>query len=812
MSATRDKKFHMIGNAHIAPVWLWTWQEGFQEVKATFRSALDRMNEYPDFCFTDSSAAFYEWVEENEPAMFQEIRRRVAEGRWQLVGGWWIQPDCNIPSGESFVRQGLYAQRYFKEKFGVTANIGFNPDSFGHNATLPQILKKSGMDYYIFMRPEPPEKYIPAPVFWWQADDGSRVLAFRILYTYCTSATDLERHVRRCIDHVQDPLNSLMVFYGVGNHGGGPTRENLESVHRLNQNTDIPTLMLSRPSQFFAEVMSNQLNLPVVHDELQHHARGCYAAHSGVKRWNRQAEQLLLAAEKFSSVAHRSMGLPYPQDLTRAWKNVLFNQFHDILAGTSIEAAYEDTRSDFGEAMAVGGRALNHAIQTLAWNINIPLDREARPIVVFNPHTWQVRGKVEVEFARIDDGDLLVDENDRRVPFQKIQAMATTHGRTRICFLADLPALGYRTYHLVTGERAAWASLEDSPENATELKSTDTVLENAYLRLELDPRTGFIASLYDKREDREVFGAAAARPVVVDDPSDTWGHDVVRFNREIGMFKAKRVRRVEHGPVRAILRAESDCGGSRMVQDFIMYRELAQIDVHVMVDWREQRQLLKLRFPVNLHADSATFEIPYGHIERVTDGAEEPGQNWVDVSDEQYGLAVLNDSKYSFDVDGSDIGLTVLRSPIYAHHTPAVPAEDADYAFMDQGVQHLNYTLLPHYGSWKPAWAIQRAAEINFRPIALLETYHPDGKLPQRDSFIEVDPPTVVVSVLKRAEDNDDFIVRAYEAHHYPADAIIRLPRWNRVITAHFHPAEIKTFRIPVDETQPIVETNLIEW
>src|SRR5262245_46553296 len=212
---------HMIGNAHLDPVWLWQWPEGLQEAKATFRSALDRLNESPDFVFTSSSAAIYEWVEENAPDLFAEIAARVAEGRWQIAGGWWIQPDCNLPGGESYVRQGLYGQRYFREKLGVTATIGYRVDGFGHHGMLPQILSKMGMDSYVFMRPQEHEKDLPGRLFWWEADDGSRVLAFRIPYAYTAGGTteDLDRHIRRNAEVVTAEFPESMCFFGVGNHG-----------------------------------------------------------------------------------------------------------------------------------------------------------------------------------------------------------------------------------------------------------------------------------------------------------------------------------------------------------------------------------------------------------------------------------------------------------------------------------------------------------------------------------------------------------------------------------------------------------------
>lgn len=800
-------KLHMIGNAHIDPVWLWQWQEGVHEVKASFRSALDRMNEYDDFVFVSSSAQFYEWVEQSDPAMFAEIQQRVKEGRWQIVGGWWIQPDCNIPGGESFVRHGLYGQRYFKEKFGVMAKVGYNVDSFGHHGMLPQILKKSGMDYYVFMRPGPHEKGLPGRLFWWESDDGTRVLTFRILFEYCTWGKDLEKHVRRHINEMKPPFDEYMCFYGVGNHGGGPTKENIESIRRMNADPDFPEMIFSTPERFFADIEQRDLTLPVVHDDLQHHASGCYAVHSGVKAWNRKAENLLLSAEKFSAIAKQVTGQPYPREIAGAWKRVLFNQFHDIMAGTSIEPAYDDARNLYGEALAIGDRALNYAVQSIGWNIDIPYAENTRPFVVFNPHAWAARVPVEMEFSAIKPGDVLLDDQGVEIPFQTVQPQATALGRSRLSFIAELPPVGYRLYQVV--RRPAAPSLSAETE-----ENTDLVLENDHLRVEFSAETGCITSLRDKRLNVEVFCGEAANPVVLEDTSDTWGHNVYAWNNVIGAFEAVSVRRVEQGAVKSVMRVVSAYGNSRLVQDFTLYHELDQIDVAVTVDWHERYKMLKLRFPVNVHFMKATYEIPYGHIERFANGEEEPGQSWIDLSgtirgvDELYGLSILNDGKYSFDVNVRDIGMTVLRSPIYAHHMPLEPDLDGHYSFIDQGIQRFRYTLLPHPNSWEHAGTVRRALELNQPPVALQATFHP-GELPPRASYASVDAENIVVTAIKQWEDGDDLIVRAYETSKMQAHACIQV--LGRIIEADFAPCEIKTFRVPLDESQPVVEVNLLE-
>ncbi|MDQ4035320.1 MAG: alpha-mannosidase [Chloroflexota bacterium] len=830
---------HMIGNSHIDPVWLWPWEEGFAEVKATFRSALDRMIEYPEFVFTCSSAAYHAWVEDNEPGMFAEIAERVREGRWRITGGWWVEPDCNIPSGESFVRQALAGQHYFASRFGQIATVGYNPDAFGHAGSLPQILRGSQLGAYTFLRPEPHERELPGNLFWWESADGSRVLAFRINYGY-TVWGDLEEHVRRHLDRFVDGTDALLVFYGVGNHGGGPTRANLDAIRGMNDANGLPALRHSWPSAFFEEVAGAD-GVPVVRDELQHHAVGCYAAVSGIKRWNRRAEELLGSAERWSAIAHREALQPYPADLGPAWRPLLFNQYHDILAGTSIEPAYHDARSQIGEAMAIADRALTNGVQAVSWAVDTRGPAGARPIVVANPHAWDARRPIEVEVGRHAEGGRLLDDAGREISYQEVRPLATSRGRHRIAFTAELPALGYRRYLLVptdpgfdwhetaaaVGESATPSQAEgpiademvagepprpgrSSPDRPPDLAAGDTWIESARWRLDLDRERGHIGRLVDRRSGRDVFSGPAARAVVAEDPSDTWSHGVTHFGRGEEVFQADRLRLVDDGPLRATMRAECSrpSDGSRLTSEYTVHRDHDRIDVRVTVDWRGHHEILKLRFPVAALDAAATWETSYGFIERASDGAERPGQRWVDVSGGDAGVSILNDGKYSSDVLGSEIGLTILRSPIYAWHDPFVPDDDGVYPFTDQGIQTFRYAILPHDGDWRAAGTVRQAMELNAEPLTVLETSH-DGPLPVSASFVRCDAPGVVVTVLKRAEDGEALVLRAHESFGRPADARIELPRWGIVIDAPFRPSELKTFRIEPDGS--LRETDLLE-
>ena len=444
------------------------------------------------------------------------------------------------------------------------------------------------------------------------------------------------------------------------------------------------------------------------------------------------------------------------------------------------------------------------------------------PVVVFNPHAWAVKANVEVEVRLLEGSHVLLDESGRKARMQTVQPRSTAGFIDRVSFIANLPALGYRLYRLVPQPGKTQAL-------SAPLKAGPHSLENARYRLELNPVSGCITSLWDKQAGCELFSGEAAVPAVLDDASDTWSHDVLTFDTVIGQFIARNVELVESGPVKATLRVTSEYNCSKLVQEFSLYNDLDGIAVRVSVDWHEQQKMLKLYFPANLSQGQATYEIPYGHIRRPANGEEEPGQNWIDLTGDmkrvsrgdaegaeekdaiiRMGISLLNDGKYSFDVNGSRMGLTVLRSPIYAHHHPAMPEPGKRYAYIDQGEQVFNYTILPHPGAWSEAGTVRRAAELNQPPLALVTTFHA-GPLPPTASFAAIDEENVLISVVKQAEDGQDVIVRAYETAGRATLAHIHLPGWGRDFEAQFGACEIKTFRVPQDANKPIAETDLIE-
>ncbi|MCD6475485.1 MAG: hypothetical protein J7K85_04370, partial [Anaerolineaceae bacterium] len=363
--------------------------------------------------------------------------------------------------------------------------------------------------------------------------------------------------------------------------------------------------------------------------------------------------------------------------------------------------------------------------------------------------------------------------------------------------------LGYQVYYLKKFETQA----SDS-QPISFAKQSPKVLENQWYRLEFDTQTGWIRSLSDKQNDVEYFKEAAAKPVVIKDDSDTWSHGVFRFDEEIDVFEAQEISIIEDGPVRSTIRVKNTYGKSTLVQDFTLYQKMKRIDVHVKVDWHEQFNLLKLQFLVNIENPAVTYEIPYGHIVRPCDGLEESGQNWVDVSGDSLGVSFLNDGKYSFSVENNVFGLTVLRSPIYAHHDPEEPQMNVDYEFMDQGMQEFHYALLPHNGDWRKAGTVMQAAEINQPAPVLLTTYHP-GPLPLQSSFVEGFPENIILTVVKKAEDLNGMVLRAYETHGKLTSVSISAFS-NQEIPLEFSPYEIKT--ILVSDEGDVREVNLLEW
>ncbi|MDR2040714.1 MAG: twin-arginine translocation signal domain-containing protein [Tannerella sp.] len=810
-------RFYMIGHGHIDPVWLWPWTEGVAVVHSTFRSALDRMKETSDMVFTASSAQFYQWVADNDPGMLTEIRQRVAEGRWNVVGGWWVEPDMNIPSGEAMARQGLYGQLTLERLVGKRAVTAFNPDSFGHPGTLPQIIRLQGMENYVFMRPERREKTIPADLFWWEGPDGSKVLTYRIQESYNNGreANDYLNNVLKIAK--AQPMTDFMAFFGVGDHGGGPTKVNIESINGLKTEKGAPAVGYSSVDRYFEDVRAKQLTLPTVKDDLQHHAVGCYSAESAIKKNNRLSEAALVTAEKITAVGAIIWKALYPKErFTEAWKQVLFLQFHDSLAGSSLAVHSQDALEGHNYALNIAHTATALAIQKLEWQIPSE-DPGSEYLVAFNPHAWEVAANVEYDLNHIPMPQV-TDDRGRTLPAQYIQAQTVT-GRRRILFNATLPPLGYRQIRIRKGE--------ETPAG-TKVSAELNRLENEFYRITFSPN-GEIG-IYDKDAGREVFkgGATGCKGVIIDDPSDTWSHDVRDFTKnapteynyvtkgEIGAFGNAKTVVLENGPLRAGVRVQTAYGNSDLTVDWLLTAGSRRIEARVSLNWHERLKMLKFSFPVDVESPVPTYETPYGVMVREPNGEEDPGQRWIDVTGKRgadgYGLTVLNDAKYGYSVQGNDLRITVARSAPYAHHGPRPLSElapDAEVLWMDQGIQTLRLLLVPHKDGWQEVNVPRIAEEFMAPPAVSYQGIH-RGTMSKSASYLVVDTPNVTVSSIKQSETGSDIIIRLVETLGKAAAAVLRFPSANLSWRGSIKPFEIKTLRVN-PQTGDIREVNLLE-
>ncbi|MBQ8441295.1 MAG: alpha-mannosidase [Clostridia bacterium] len=798
------QKIHLIGNAHLDPVWLWQWQEGFAEIKATYRSALDRMKEYDDFIFTSACGAYYMWIEKIDPEMFDEIRQRVKEGRWKLVGGWFIQPDCNIPCGESFARHALITQRYFEEKFGVMAQTGYNVDSFGHNGNLPMILQNSRMKNYVFMRPGPHEKTIPNSLFTWESRDGSQVTTYRIPFHYNLSKNEQYELFEDIAKLAEEEGNDEMAFYGIGNHGGGPTVALLNKMHDILDDR----FVYSHPDALFDSC--DKSKLPVLREDLQYHAKGCYSAMSEIKANNRRSENALLRAEKFSILSGELLGAAYPAaELDRAWKNTLFNQFHDILDGCAIRESYDDARDVHGMTLATAADLENIALQRISWNIDtvgnkaterhIPeelAEEIGYPVVVFNPHAYEVTDTVYIRSHKNRFYHTVSDNEGNIIPMQTVRDSKTNRKRKYArLFEVTIPAFGYRVYRLYHHD------------NEVEFKNPFTVTENSIanskIKVAFDSESGEICSLYDLEKGRELLAGSTRIGLYNDRNYDTWAHGIESFKDERPMKIKSKLSVTETGPVRATVRVEQTFGKSTIVRDYSILPDSDRVTVKTKVDFHEKFRILKLELPVNCKDGKSLCKIPFGVIERPTDGTEQVCGDWISLFDEKAGIGLASDAKHSYDADGNKLSLTVLRSPIYADHfANEVKTRDEFCEFMEQGIQRFTYTLFPYKGC---ADAEKNAALMQNPVVAVPETFH-QGRLSAEYQGISVSKENVIVTAVKQHVSGKGIILRCYEAEDKDTDVTVNL--FGTSFDFHIPHSGVKTFLILDGK---VTETDFIE-
>ena len=835
----KKSTLHLTGNSHIDAAWLWPWTETVDVVKRTFGTALQLMNEYPDYTYTQSAAQYNSWIADKYPEMNEQIKRRIKEGRWEIVGGMWVEPDLNMPDGETQVRSILVGKRWFQKAYGVDVRIGWNPDSFGYTWQLPQIYKKSGIDYFVTQKMEWNDtNQLPFKLFWWESPDGSKVLTY---FPHGYGNNDLNP-VRLSNDlaiaRKQAPgMTEIMDLYGIGDHGGGPTRAVLdEGQHWSQPDKVVPTMKFGTAQTFFtgieAKVAPNsptwdyesiakgykapdtpaagQVAIPTWKSEMyfEYH-RGVMTTQANHKRNMRESEEWALNAEKYASLAWLQ-GKPYPADeLTDAWKKIAFNVFHDLGAGSGIGIIYKEAQKDYDQVRWATSEISHKALGTLASEVDTQVAGGV-PVLVYNPLAWQRSGAVAVDVqlpTASASGVSVLDAANHVLPSEVVHSDDKTNSYKLLVDVSDVPSLGYVVLHVVPGNKPF----------TSDLKTEGLTIENAALKVVVDKQTGCITSLYDKKTNFETLAPGACGnqlQTFKDLPKDydAWNIDPGTLDHFVAIDKADSVELVEKGPMRAAIRVTRTWQSSKFVQDITLSSGTDQVNVVNDIDWHETHVLLKAAFPLAATSSKATYEVPYGSIQRITSRNnsweqaqfEVPALRWADLGDGQHGFSLLNESKYGYDDKDNVLRISLLRSPTW-------PDPEAD-----RGHHHFSYALYPHGGDWKQALTVRHGYEYNYKLEAMQVTAH-TGSQPAKYSYVGVKPENVVLTALKKAEDGNGLIFRVYEwagksgdvEFHVPAGAtsatvtnLMEKPEGptlklaSDIVTAPIHPYEILTVRV----------------
>jgi alpha-mannosidase len=751
-----------VGHTHIDVAWLWRLGQTREKAGRSFSTVLNLMEHYPEYIFMSSQPQLYQFVKEDYPEVYENICEKIREGRWEPEGAMWLEADCNLSSGESLVRQILFGTRFFEREFGVKNKILWLPDVFGYSAALPQILKKSGIEYFVTSKISWNEyNKMPYDTFLWVGLDGTAILT-HFLTACSTNRKWLHSHsttynanlipdeiLGSWLRYQQKSLsNEVLVSYGYGDGGGGPTKEMLENARRLEKGIPgCPRVRLGKALDFLERLKENVLSDPklpkwVGELYLEYH-RGTYTSMARNKKFNRKSEFMLQDVEWLSSLTHVTGNAEYPAEtINKCWETVLLNQFHDILPGSSIREVYEDSLVQYREILGQGQSLLESSIRKIAEKIDLP----GPSVVVMNQLGFERSDIVTVD---IPEYCLLEDQDGNNVPLQR------TDDRKAIFYAENIPAKGYKTYSL--------KNVSCRPEPT--YKPITRELENRFFALKFDDDYNII-SLTDKRCGREIIGKGSRANVLQafeDKPFnfDAWDINIYYQDKMWEINDVEGAELVEDGPVRTSLKIRRRFLDSVIYQTIILYNDIPRIDFKTEIDWKEKHILLKAAFPVDIHSDKAAYDIQFGNVERPThwntswDYArfEVCAHKWADLSEDDYGVSLLNDCKYGYDIKDGVMRITLLKSATY-------PNEDAD-----RETHEFTYSLYPHMGGWRSGNTVQMAYSLNCPLYGCVEEAH-SGSLPSVLSLASGNRENVIIETIKKAEDSDDIIIRLYECYN----------------------------------------------
>ncbi len=776
----KQRCFNLLGHAHLDMAWLWTTEETKEIAQRTFKSVLSLQQNFPSLVFGHTSPALYEWIEQDLPELFENIQNAVKTNKWELLGGMWIEPETNLVSGESLIRQLIYGQQYYQEKFGDISKVAWLPDSFGFTWQLPQILKQCGIEYFVTgkLHWNDTTKF-PHGCFWWESPDGTRLLTLmsppNVTGVMDTNPITMTNYA---IDwETQTGLQDIFWLPGVGDHGGGPTKDMLEVAEKWNNSPFFPEIKFTKAIDYLEKITPSQDKFPIWKDELYLELhRGCYTVHADQKKYNRYCERLLYEAELWSSLAtllcrdyiykqplfpnvsifSRKEGICQPnwQKLIEiAWKKVLFNQFHDILPGTSIPEVFTEANKDWEGAIAIGESLLDSALKAIASSIKLPEppQPDAKPIIVFNSLNWKRSQVVTVEANQ----GLIFNSDGVEMRSQIIE----DH---KLIFLAeDVPSVGYKLFWFISNE----SYLKD-----TVIERQKYILENQYLKVAINSLTGNLDSIFDKKNQQEILLGEGNKLQAFKDKGqywDAWNIDPEYEQKQIQDINLKSIQWVEDGDIRQKIRVVKQLNQSQFTQDYILENNSPLLKIANKVDWQETHVMVKAAFPLTIASDTATYEIPCGTITRTTKPQTEAEKaqwevsalNWADITDESqnYGVSLLNDCKYGYDAKPNQLRLTLLRASTW-------PDPQSD-----RGIHHFTYAIYSHKFNWKMAKTVHKGYELN-TPLRTIVLEQNDGgnlinnALPPISQLLRLSSENVILMALKFSN-KQELIMRCYEAY-----------------------------------------------
>jgi len=826
-----SKTLYLINNAHLDPVWLWEWEEGAAEALSTFRTAARFCKEFEEFVFNHNEALLYKWIENYEPELFSQIQQLVKKGKWNIMGGWYIQPDCNIPSGESFVRQILLGKQYFKEKFGVEPKTAINFDPFGHTRGLVQILKKAGYTSYLFCRPDIKELTLPSDDFIWVGYDGSEILAHRARFHYNSERGKAGERVKKWM--AENPEKKIgMLLWGIGDHGGGPSREDLEQLRELMSEKSGWEICHAGPEDYFKALDLKANELPRHTQDLNPWAVGCYTTMALIKQKHRLLENTYFFTEKMVTHASLQGLMGYPQkELHEALEDLLFCEFHDILPGSSIPEVEEYAIQRMDHGLEILSRLKAQAFFAL-----VRAESEAEegefPIFVYNPHPYPLSETVICEFQPAEPNydrntfwlPEITDKNDKVITFQleKESSNIAVDHRKRVVFHAELKPGQMNRFS------CRLKKVKSKP-GKEEFKEKDLVFKSGTGEVVINNKTGLVESYRVNGVD--FLNPDSFRLLVVKDYPDPWGMLVRAFRYVQGAFtlmskeeaarfagvsipELEPVRIIEDGPVRTVVEVLVSYNHSFACLSYKIPKKGSEFEVEIRVLWAEKDFMLKLAIPTSFRDGSCKGQVAYGVEDFSREKEELVAQKWVGVisSDKQYALTVINNGTHGFDITNGELRLSLLRSAAYSAHPveegkPLVP-QDRFEPRVDQGERIFHFWINGGEANNRIPQVDREALFKNEAPMVL--SCNPPGKGNRSLPAVIMSNKEVLVTAVKMAEENNWLLVRLFEPTGKERKTRLSIPCLDLTFDASIKGFEIKTIAVDLS-TKEIFDVDLIE-